>query len=285
MKYETIIDPRVAETHREDERWAFIDCRFDIRSLDRGEREYERCHIAGAAYAHLDRDLSGPVIPGVTGRHPLPARQALIGTFRRLGIRADTQVVAYDESNGSMAAARLWWLLRWAGHTAVAVLDGGIQKWKSSGFPCVSSVDHRPPSELEGSFRAGLILEADQLQSALGDPGFIVLDSRSEERYHGVNETIDPVAGHISGAFSAPYMDNVKDDGTFRTPQELARRLESLVRGRDAAHVVFYCGSGVTAAHNVLAFAHSGKGVPLLYPGSWSEWITDSRRPVATDAS
>ena len=171
MKYETIIDPRVAETHREDERWAFIDRRFDIRSLDRGEREYERCHIAGAAYAHLDRDLSRSRHSRVTGRHPLPARQALIGTFRRLGIRADTQVVAYDESNGSMAAARLWWLLRWAGHTAVAVLDGGVPEVE---IQRVSLREQRRPSSplgARGQFPRGPDPRSGSLQSALGRSG------------------------------------------------------------------------------------------------------------------
>jgi thiosulfate/3-mercaptopyruvate sulfurtransferase len=285
MRYETIIDPIVAETHVGDGSWAFIDCRFDMKDPDFGEREYEKCHVPSAVYAHLDRDLSGPVIAGVTGRHPLPSRAELVGTFRRLGIGKATQVVTYDESNGSMAAARLWWLLRWAGHAAAAVLDGGIQKWKSCGFALESGVVYRPMSDFEGRFRSDMTLDASQVQSVLANADFVVLDSRTEERFRGLNETIDPVAGHIPGAFSAPYKENLRDDGTFKTPQELASRFAGLASGRDAAHVVFYCGSGVTAAHNVLAFAHAGNGVPLLYPGSWSEWITDAGRPIAVGAS
>jgi thiosulfate/3-mercaptopyruvate sulfurtransferase len=278
---ETIIDPSIAQHHTDDESWAFIDCRFVLREPDRGEQEYEKSHLPGAVYAHLNRDLSGPIVPGVTGRHPLPSHEALVGALSRLGVGSTTQVVAYDESNGSMAAARLWWLLKWAGHDAVAVLDGGMQKWRTLGLPTARGVLTRRTTQFAGRFRSDMIVEAGQVLSALNDPDYVVLDSRSRERYQGLNETIDPVAGHIRGALSAPHEDNVRDDGTFKAPRELLHRFDSLVRNREAAHVVFYCGSGVTAAHNVLAFAHAGKGVPLLYPGSWSEWITVPGRPIA----
>ncbi len=282
MRYETTIDPATAYEHLEDAAWAFVDCRCFLKEPDRGEREHRESHLRGAVYAHLDRDLSGPVTPGRTGRHPLPSVDALVETLGRLGISAATQVVAYDESNGSMAAARLWWLLKWAGHDAAAVLDGGFGKWRSLGMPCAGGTESRPRASFVGRFRPELVFPTFKLQSVLDDPRFVVLDSRSADRYQGLNETIDPVAGHIPGALSAPYLDNVRDDGSFKPVGELARRFRELRGGRDAGHTVFYCGSGVTAAHNVLACARAGMGMALLYPGSWSEWITDPRRPVAT---
>ncbi len=277
MKFETIIEPGEASGHLGREDWVFVDCRFVLGEPDRAWGEYKDSHIAGALYAHLDRDLSGPVIPGATGRHPLPSPNALERTLGELGIGPKTQVVAYDESTGALAAARLWWLLKWAGHDAAAVLNGGLKRWQALGLPCGHGAESRSAAVFAGSFRAHMIFDAAQVKAVLEDPQFIVLDARSAERYQGLNETIDPVAGHILGALPAPYADNVVEDGTFKPGPVLKSRFDTLTGGRDAAHVVFYCGSGVTAAHDVLAFAHSGKGVPRLYPGSWSEWITRDR--------
>jgi len=285
MAFETIVAPHHAHARQRREGWVFVDCRCFLTEPDRAKQEYQESHIEGAVFADLERDLSGPVVPGVTGRHPLPSPQALIATLSGLGIGPRTQVVAYDASTGAMAAARLWWLLKWAGHDAVAVLDGGFNRWQSLGLPCASGIQRRTPARFQERFRQSMTLDATQVLAALDDPSYIVLDSRSEERYRGLNETIDPVAGHIRGAVSAPYTDNLREDGAFKTPQELAGRFDSLAGERDAGRVVFYCGSGVTAAHNVLAFAHAGKGIPLLYPGSWSEWITDPGRPTVTAES
>jgi len=281
MNHETTINPPAAREHLGDDGWAFIDCRFSLTDTGRGEREYQEAHIPGAVYAHLDRDLSGPVVPGVTGRHPLPSPDSLARTFSRLGIGERTHVVAYDESSGAMVAARLWWLLKWAGHDTVAVLDGGLAAWRLLGFPCAGGGEARAVTAFAASFRPEMIVSVEELTAALRDPGFLVLDSRSADRYQGLNETIDPVAGHIPGALSAPYGENLSVDGSFRTPAELADRFRRLTSGKDAGHTVFYCGSGVTAAHNVLALARAGAGLAKLYPGSWSEWITDPRRPVA----
>ena len=280
-----MIDPLEARGHLGEKSWLFVDCRFFIREPDRAERDYEQSHIAGAVFAHLDRDLSGSIIRGVTGRHPLPSPDVFAATAGRLGIGPATQVVAYDESTGAMAAARLWWLLKWAGHDAVAVLDGGLNRWISLGFPCAVGAELRPAAPFEARFRPKMAVNADDVLAVLSDPTYIVLDARAEERYRGMNETIDPVAGHIEGAFSAPYMDNLGANACFRSPSELADRFEKLAGGRDADHTVFYCGSGVTAAHNVLAYALSGKGIPRLYAGSWSDWITDPRRPTAAGES
>ena len=191
-------------------------------------------------------------------------------------------MVAYDESTGAMAAARLWWLLKWVGHDAVAVLDGGFNRWAALGFPRAHGVERRSASFFQSFPRPHLTVEAADVLAVLGDPEHVVLDARAEERYRGQNETIDPVAGHIRGALSAPYFDNLDPDGSFKSPHALRERFLRLTGRRDAAHIVFYCGSGVTAAHNVLAFAYAANGMPRLYAGSWSEWITDPSRPIAT---
>ncbi|MGA2480365.1 MAG: sulfurtransferase [Spirochaetia bacterium] len=278
--FQAIIDPASAGRLLGDQRCLFMDCRFVMREPDQGETEYRQSHIPGALYAHLDRDLSGRMLPGRTGRHPLPDPQALVRTFSRWGIEDDTRVIAYDDSTGAMAAARLWWMLKWAGHDAVAVLDGGFQRWKAAALPCSSDPVERQPRDFHAAFRPGMAVDADQVLSRLGDPAWIVLDARGADRFRGENETIDPVAGHIRGAHSAPYVDSLGPEAAFKSVEEVRTRLDALSGGRDAEHTVLYCGSGVTAAHLALAFAHAGKGVPRLYPGSWSDWITDPRRPI-----
>jgi thiosulfate/3-mercaptopyruvate sulfurtransferase len=278
--FPTIIDPASAGRLLGDQGCLFVDCRFVMREPDQGETEYLRSHIPGALYAHLDRDLSGRMVPGRTGRHPLPDPPALVRTFSRWGIEANTQVIAYDDSTGAMAAARLWWMMKWAGHDAVAVLDGGFQRWKAAALPCSGDPVERRPRDFHASFRPRMAVDAEQVLTWLDDPAWIVLDARGADRFRGENETIDPVAGHIRGARSAPYVDNLGPEAAFKNAAEVRRRLDALAGGRDAEHTVLYCGSGVTAAHLALAFAHAGKGVPRLYAGSWSDWITDPRRPI-----
>jgi len=180
-----------------------------------------------------------------------------------------------------MAAARLWWLLKWAGHEAAAVLDGGFKAWTGAGLSCGSGPESRPLSRFAAAFRPELAVDAPHVLSVLNDPGWVVLDARAADRYRGENETIDPVAGHILGAVSAPYVSALGLDGLFKPAEEIARLYESAMGGRDAEHTIVYCGSGVTAAHSVLACAHAGRGLPRLYAGSWSDWITDKDRPIA----
>ncbi len=280
MIHETVIDLERASDHFDDPGWVFVDCRFDIREPDRGEREYAQAHISKAVYAHLDRGLSGPIEAGRTGRHPLPAPADLVRTLSEMGIGAKTQVVAYDESTGGMAAARLWWLLKWAGHDAAAVLDGGFRRWCAAGLSYSTGAETNPAREFEAKFRPQLAMDADEVLAVLEDPSWVVLDARAADRYRGIGETVDPVAGHIKGAFSAPYVSSLTEEGTFKRPQELSKLFDEAMRGRDASHTVAYCGSGVTAAHSVLASAYAGKGMPRLYPGSWSEWIIDPARPI-----
>ena len=281
MPYTTLIDAASAHGHLDDPGWVFVDCRFDIRDVERGPREYRLSHITGAVYADLDRDLTGAIIAGRTGRHPLPEPESIVRVFSRLGIGPQTQVIAYDESTGALAAARLWWLLKWAGHDAAAVLDGGFAAWTAAGLPRAGGPERRAPSRFVAAFRPELVVDARHVLSVMNDPGWAILDARTAERYRGENETLDPVAGHIPGAVSAPYGSALGPDGLFKPAPEVARFYGSVMGGRDAQHTVAYCGSGVTAAHAVLACAHAGLGLPRLYAGSWSEWITDRERPTA----
>ena len=282
MAYTTLISTAELALHLDDPAWAVVDCRFQLKDPELAHRAYERSHIPGAVYAHLDHDLSGPILPGKTGRHPLPAVEVLAEKLSAWGIDSNVQVVAYDALGGALAAARLWWLLRWLGHETAAVLDGGWLAWHREGRPVRSGVETRSPREFQPRVRAELVLAAQDVQRLLGRADFRLLDARTVDRYRGENETLDPVAGHIPGALSAPYPDNLGPDGRFKSPQELEAKYQSLLAGIPADQAVAYCGSGVTAADTVLALAHAGLGEARLYAGSWSDWILDPGRPVAT---
>jgi thiosulfate/3-mercaptopyruvate sulfurtransferase len=220
------------------------------------------------------------MIPGLTGRHPLPEKHVLVETFSRLGISNHSQVVVYDNQAGQMAAARLWWLLKWAGHLAVAVLDGGFQRWQALNLPVESMEHHNRPAVFHAEFADELVFSADEVLKITSDPTFALIDSRAADRYRGENETIDPIAGHIPGAISMPFSENISADGKLKPPPELRRRFEPVAGSIPAARTVFYCGSGVTATQNILAYVHAGNPMPRLYAGSWSDWITHKERPV-----
>lgn len=251
-----------------------FDCRFELADPDAGARKFAQARIPGASYLHLDRDLSGTVEPGRTGRHPLPDQ----GTFRALlrshGVGDATQVVAYDDAAG-MFAARLWWMVRWTGHQRVAVLDGGYQAWAE----CNGS---HPEGALPHEAVSVPPVTMPEVREHVHAGTRTLLDARANDRFHGHNETIDPKAGHIAGALNAPFQANLAADGRFLDPASLRDRFETLLAGEGGKPVVCYCGSGVTAAHNVLAMVHAGLSEPALYPGSWSEWITDPGNPIET---
>jgi thiosulfate/3-mercaptopyruvate sulfurtransferase len=239
---------------------------------------YAGGHLPGAVAVDLDRDLAGPVGGGQRGRHPLPDPDALQATLRRWGVRADSAVVAYDDADGS-SAARAWWLLRWAGLTDVRVLDGGIAAWVEAGYPVTTDVPAPEPGDVVVRPGGMPTLDADTA-AALPGAGGVLLDARAEQRYRGEVEPVDPVAGHIPAARNAPISRNVRSDGRFLEPERLRERFAELGVRPDRA-VGAYCGSGVTAAQEVLALEIAG--VPAaLYPGSWSEWVADPARPVAT---
>lgn len=281
MPYTTLLSASELAPQLANPNWVVVDCRFSLNDIERGRRAYAQAHIPGAVYAHIEEDLSGPIVSGRTGRHPLPTVEALAQTFAQWGIGSRVQVVAYDDTSGSMAA-RLWWLLRWLGHDAVAVLDGGWPRWQQEGRETRSGTENRPPRTFTPHLRPELPVSASEVLTALHHPAYRLVDSRSADRYRGENETIDPVAGHIPGAVSAPYLDNLGPDGLFLAPEDLRARFQALLGDRPADHAIFYCGSGVTAAHNLLAVAHAGLGDARLYAGSWSEWITDPDRPIRT---
>jgi thiosulfate/3-mercaptopyruvate sulfurtransferase len=281
MPYTTLITSSELNAYLKYKDWAVVDCRFSLDNTERGQRDYLEAHIPGAVYAHLDRDLSGKIVPGKTGRHPLPKMKAFAETLSAWGIDAETQVVVYDDAGGSVAA-RLWWMLNWAGHRQAALLDGGWQAWQQAGLPVRSGSEYRPLKRFEPHKVAGAWVGAGQVLKMAADSRYLILDARSLPRFQGKLEPIDPVAGHIPGAVSAPFEQNLAPDGTFLPPDALRARFERLMNSVPPENVICYCGSGVTAAHHLLAIAHAGLGMGRLYAGSWSEWITDPSRPVAT---
>lgn len=280
MTYTTLIEAETLLGHYQEADWLLVDCRFSLADPDAGKSLYAAGHIPGAIYAHLDDDLSGAVIPGRTGRHPLPEREKLIATFSNWGIDENVQVVAYDDKTG-MVASRLWWLLRQLGHNKVAVLNGGFAAWVSMPeAPMSREVPRRETRRFFPSAPIGQMADADQVAQIGYDPAYVLVDSREDFRYRGEMEPIDPVAGHIPGAVNAFFLDNLDPDGYFRNEEKLRERFVKILGGRPAEKAVFYCGSGVSACHNLLAMAHAGLGAATIYPGSWSEWVTDPARPV-----
>lgn len=279
MTFSTLITAADLMGHVADPHWRVVDCRFDLGDPCSGEAAWRQEHIPQALYAHLDRDLSGPVTP-LTGRHPLPAPAALAATLSRWGIDRTTQVVAYDDSGG-MYAARFWWLLRWLGHDRVAVLDGGIKAWVAAGGTLDSRTTATGAARFVPEVRATAAVDAAGVQRALAAGTHTLVDARAPDRYAGRVEPIDPVAGHVPGACNFPFQRNLGPDGRFLAPDELARRWRALLADRRAEDVICMCGSGVTACHNLLALEIAGLAGARLYAGSWSEWIRDPSRPVA----
>jgi thiosulfate/3-mercaptopyruvate sulfurtransferase len=261
-----------------------IDCSFDLADAEAGPWAYAAAHLPGAAYLHLEHDLSG-LRTGRNGRHPLPERSEFVHRMAGLGADDDTCVVVYDNA-GSMYAARLWWMLRWAGHAAVSVLDGGIGAWREAGYALEAGTAAPPARRGNFSLRSPLTRTVgyEELARTLPQGRHLVVDARSPERYRGEVETIDPVAGHIPGAINRPFRDNLRADGSFKPRQQLRAEWLALLGGRHIGEVVNQCGSGVTACHNLLALEVAGLGGGVLYAGSWSEWCAQPGAPVATGA-
>lgn len=284
MDYTTLISPNNLVVHLYDPDWAVVDCRFSLADPTRGRRDYLKSHIPGAVYAHLDEDLSGPMTKGVTGRHPLPDIEKLSRVFSKMGIEPGVQVVAYDDTGGALAAVRLWWLLRWLGHDSVAVLDGGWPRWIKLGLPVQGGEETCPEETFVPEVQPDMVVTTEQVEAMRQNPDYRVIDARTAERYRGQNETIDPVAGHIPGSINAPYPENLTPEGTFKSEHDLRQYYEGILGSIPVKRAIFYCGSGVTAVHDILAMMYAGLGEPRLYAGSWSEWITDPTRPVARDS-
>lgn len=279
--HKTLISPSALAQHLNDPSWVVVDCRFDLADPAKGEAAYRTAHIPGARYAHLDRHLSGAKT-GTNGRHPLPDSETLIKTLGDLGIGSHSQVVAYDADNG-MYASRLWWMLRWMGHDAVAVLDGGLARWQREGHAVRGGVESSTAAHFKGSPRPGWRLTVDDVAKGLDDPTRLLVDSRTPERYRGIGETLDKVGGHIPGAANYFFQQNLAEDKTFKSRDVLKEQWTPILEGKDPKDVVVYCGSGVTACHNLLALEHAGIHGVKIFPGSWSEWSADPARPVATE--
>ena len=265
--------------HLADPDWVIVDCRFELPRPDWGQEQYRLGHIPGAVYAHLDRDLSGPKT-GRNGRHPLPDVAQLQTRLGQWGIGRGAQVVVYDQADGAYGS-RVWWLLRYLGHPAAAVLDGGWAKWQREGRATRAGDEARAPAEFVGSVQGGLTVTPAEVARMGQDPGRRLIDVRAPERYRGEVEPLDPVAGHIPGAVNHCFKNNLNPDGTFRPPAELRAGLEAALGDVPAGQAAAYCGSGVTATQMILAAEQAGLPGLKLYPGSWSEWCADPSRPVS----
>jgi thiosulfate/3-mercaptopyruvate sulfurtransferase len=278
VTHTTVISTETLASHLDDPSWLIADCQYNLKDEEWGRAQYLAGHIAGAVFVDLAHDLAGPRT-GTNGRHPLPSPEAMAATFGRLGIGAGTQVVAYDQDAGPYAS-RLWWMLRYMGHDAVAVLDGGWARWIREGRPARSGEETRAPVVFIPRLRKEMRVTVDEAATRVGDPGVLFVDARSPERFEGKADPLDHVSGHIPGARNHFYKDNVAADGTMRPADALRSEFARLLGDRSADQVVMYCGSGITACHNLLAMEHAGIHGMKLFAGSWSEWESDPKRPV-----
>ena len=277
--YTTLISTDELARHLDDLAFVIVDCRHNLSDVEAGELAYRLAHLPEARFMHIDRDLSGPKT-GRNGRHPLPDVAALSAVLGAAGIDASRQVVAYDQNNG-MWASRLWWLLQWLGHDAVAVLDGGLDKWLAEGRALTAELPRDHPARFVAKAPRPVASSDEILRHLRASGALKILDARAPERYRGDIEPLDPVAGHIPGAINRPYGANLTAQGTFKPPQSLRAEIAAQLGTTLPAAVVHQCGSGVTACHNILAMAVAGLPGSRLYPGSWSEWVADPARPVA----
>ena len=281
MTYTTLISSSLLHQNLNNPNWIIIDCRFSLANYKAGHYAYRHGHIPHARYADLNKDLSAnPTV--LTGRHPLPDFNLLSKKLGTWGINDQTQVVVYDDAGGAFAG-RLWWLLRCLGHDKVAVLNGDIQHWQKLGYTLTTTL----PNPLISIFRPYLNcsnwLTAQQVQKHLAKKDICLIDARSPERYRGEQEPIDPVAGHIPLALNRPFTLNLDTQGLFLSPEVLAKQFNSLIGPNSPTQAVHYCGSGVTACHNLLAMEYAELKGSKIYAGSWSDWIRNKNRVIATE--
>lgn len=280
MTYSTLVSTDELAAHLDDPQWVVIDCRFVLSEPEAGRALYCQSHIPNARYADLNKDMSSTVSAD-SGRHPLPDPYVLAEKLGQWGIDKQTQVVVYDDTFGAMAV-RLWWLLRWLGHEAMALLDGGLPKWQREQRPMDAELPEVTPKTFQMQVNNALWVDAHTVDSIREHSDHVLVDARAEERYTGMIEPLDKVAGHIPGAINHPYEDNLDFSGEFMSAEELKGEYKDLIGNRDPANIIHMCGSGVTACHNILAMEHAGLKGSKLYAGSWSEWITRPERPVTT---
>jgi thiosulfate/3-mercaptopyruvate sulfurtransferase len=273
--YTTLIDTETLANHLDSANWVIVDCSYDLADKNAGRNLYLKSHIKGAVFADVHDDLSGPPVTD-HGRHPLPSEDALSSLFSRLGINNDSQVIIYDNACACFAG-RLWWMLRYMGHEAVAVLDGGWPIWEKARLPAATGEEKNAPTHFQGAANKDWLVTVDRVTASE-----LLIDSRDPERYRGEVEPLDKAAGHIPGAINRFWKNNLDNNGFFKDATQLCKEFEASLRRTEMRETVFYCGSGVTACHNLLAVAHAGLDTPRLYAGSWSDWCSDPDRPVAT---
>ena len=277
--YNTLVSTEQLALHLSDPNWVVIDCRFTLTDTEAGRKAYAQGHIPGARYAHLDANLSGAK-NGSNGRHPLPDPQDFARILSAWGIDHQTQVVVYDDSFGAIAV-RLWWMLRWLGHDAVALLDGGLPTWQREQRAISADAPQVIPKQFVPNIRNDMLVGADAVLDASRNGSAVIVDARAEMRFIGEIEPLDPVAGHVPHAKNSPFDDNLSMAGTLMTAEELRELYGDLLAGKPPQQVIHMCGSGVTACHNILAMEIAGLTGSKLYAGSWSEWVADPAHPVA----
>jgi thiosulfate/3-mercaptopyruvate sulfurtransferase len=280
--WNTLVTVSSLHHHLHDAQLVIVDCRFELGNCDpdAGRHAYQRAHLPGAQYAHLNDDLSGPITP-TSGRHPLPEIQALCATLGKWGIDHTKQVVVYAADNSAIAATRLWWLLRWLGHERVAVLDGGLKRWQSSGLELTNALFTPATLTFVANLQTDLLVDAGTVAAQATQTDWRVLDARAPERYAGEVEPLDAIAGHVPSARNHPFNRNLDADGNFLPADQLRAQFDKLIGPVNPSQVINMCGSGVTACHNLLAMELAGLEGTRLYAGSWSEW-SKQQRPVAT---
>lgn len=283
MTYHTLISARELANNINTPDWVVFDCRFSLADAAAGSKAYRQGHIPGARYADLNQHLSAPV-KSYTGRHPLPDFSALAKQLGIWGVGNRSQVVVYDDAGGAFAG-RMWWLLRCLGHQQVALLDGGLNQWRKQQLPLTTALPNIVPSQFRSYPERNQWLTAAEVENGLANRSITLIDARTPERFQGLQEPIDPVAGHVPKALNRPFQANLEPDGLFLPPAQLKSQFQALTGNRNPEQVVHMCGSGVTACHNLLAMEVAGLRGSRLYAGSWSEWIVDKNRAVATQSA
>jgi len=274
--YTSIIEAEVLNQHLDDPDWIVFDCRYNSLDKTAGLNQYLEAHIPVARYAHMDKDLSGPIIPGQTGRHPFPDADIFTKQLQQWGVNQTSQVIIYDGSHGALAA-RLWFMFRYLGHEKVAVLNGGFKHWIKRKFPTTADLPIIKQGNFESNIQTELLASLSSVIEISKSNDGCLIDARAANRYRGETEPLDPIAGHIPNAKNYPFSENVDTDGMWKTKAEITKRFKNLAQEKE---MIFYCGSGVTACHNLLALHYAGIAEAKLYPGSWSEWIVDPLRPI-----
>lgn len=280
MIYNTIISAQELNTIINNDKVRVFDCRFSLKDPQGGLKNYQAGHLPNAQFADMDTQLSSPMTE-TSGRHPLPDVQTFINQLKQWGVDNDTQVIAYDDISGAFAA-RLWWMMRWLGHDNVAVLNGGIQKWTEAGYAISQDHVEYVPGNFSGVANMDWLVDIDTVQSELTASKITLIDARSSDRFTAKDQQTDPVPGHVPGAINLPFPGNLTKDGLFETPDVIKQRFTNVIQDQPTTHVVNMCGSGVTACHNLLAQAIAGLPPSKVFIGSWSQWIRDPSRPVAT---